>query len=43
MILGGLLAKVVVDTLAKTGVLEQYAIMKEKRKKENVDGHVSGM
>lgn len=43
MILGGLLAKVVVDALAKTGVLEQYELMKEKRKKENVNGHVSGM
>ncbi|QIZ05461.1 ABC transporter ATP-binding protein [Priestia megaterium] len=43
MILGGLLAKVIVDALAKTGVLEQYELMKEKRKKENVDGHVSGM
>jgi energy-coupling factor transport system permease protein len=43
MILGGLLAKVIVDALAKTGVLEQYELMKEKRKKENVDGHISGM
>ncbi|MCU9593826.1 ECF transporter S component [Caldibacillus thermolactis] len=43
MILGGWLAKVVVDTLAKTGVLEQYAIMKEKRKKEDANGHVSGL
>ncbi|PGY04898.1 ECF transporter S component [Bacillus sp. AFS031507] len=43
MILGGLLAKVIVDALAKTGVLEQYELMKEKRKKENVNGHVSGM
>ncbi|MEH7377651.1 ECF transporter S component [Neobacillus drentensis] len=43
MILGGLLAKVIVDALAKTGVLEQYELMKEKRKRENVDGHVSGM
>lgn len=42
-ILGGLLAKVVVDALAKTGVLEQYELMKEKRKKENVNGNVSGM
>jgi energy-coupling factor transport system permease protein len=40
-ILGGWLAKVVVDSLAKTGVLEQYEIMKEKRKRENVN--VSGM
>ncbi|MFP5106829.1 ECF transporter S component [Neobacillus sp. C211] len=43
MILGGLLAKVIVDALAKTGVLEQYELMKEKRKRENVDGHISGM
>jgi energy-coupling factor transport system permease protein len=43
MILGGWLAKVVVDTLAKTGVLEQYEIMKEKRKRENINGNVSGM
>lgn len=43
MILGGLFAKVIVDALAKTGVLEQYELMKEKRKRENVDGHVSGM
>jgi energy-coupling factor transport system permease protein len=43
MILGGWLAKVVVDLLAKTGVLEQYEIMKEKRKRENVNGHVSGL
>lgn len=43
MILGGYLAKVVVDALAKTGVLEQYELMKEKRKRENVNGHVSGM
>lgn len=33
MILGGCLAKVVVDALSKTGVLNQYAIMKEKRNK----------
>ncbi|WML48294.1 ECF transporter S component [Neobacillus sp. PS3-34] len=43
IILGGLLAKVVVDSLAKTGVLEQYEIMKEKRKKEDVNGNASGM
>jgi energy-coupling factor transport system permease protein len=43
MILGGGLAKVVVDALAKTGVLEQYELMKEKRKRENVNGNVSGM
>ena len=43
IILGGGLAKVVVDSLAKTGVLEQYELMKEKRKRENVNGHVSGL
>lgn len=43
MILGGLLAKVVVDALAKTGVLEQYEIMKEKRKREIGNENVSGM
>jgi energy-coupling factor transport system permease protein len=43
MILGGWLAKVVVDVLAKTGVLEQYEIMKEKRKRENKHEHVSGL
>lgn len=43
IILGGLLAKVVVDSLAKTGVLEQYEVMKEKRKKEDVNGNASGM
>ncbi|WML43923.1 ECF transporter S component [Neobacillus sp. PS3-40] len=42
-ILGGWLAKVVVDSHAKTGVLEQYEIMKEKRKRENVNVNVSGM
>ena len=41
MILGGWLAKVIVDALAKTGVLEQYEMMKEKRKRENIN--VSGM
>jgi len=41
MILGGWLAKVVVDALANTGVLEQYELMKEKRKKDNVN--VSGL
>jgi energy-coupling factor transport system substrate-specific component len=41
IILGGWLAKVVVDSLAKTGVLEQYEMMKEKRKRENLN--VSGM
>ena len=43
IILGGWLAKVVVDSLAKTGVLEQYEIMKEKRKRENINGNVSGL
>ncbi|MED3625138.1 ECF transporter S component [Neobacillus thermocopriae] len=43
IILGGWLAKVVVDALAKTGVLEQYAIMKERRKKGDINGHVSGL
>lgn len=43
VILGGCLAKVVVDSLAKTGVLEQYEIMKDKRKKEELNGNVSGM
>jgi energy-coupling factor transport system substrate-specific component len=43
VILGGYLAKVVVDSLAKTGVLEQYEIMKERRKKEDIHGNVSGM
>jgi len=43
VILGGCLAKVVVDSLAKTGVLEQYEMMKEKRKKEDINGNVSGM
>ncbi|WP_210364277.1 ECF transporter S component [Bacillus sp. REN3] len=41
IILGGWLAKVIVDSLAKTGVLEQYEIMKEKRKRENI--HATGM
>ncbi|WP_163183107.1 ECF transporter S component [Neobacillus sedimentimangrovi] len=43
IILGGWLAKVVVDALTKTGVLEQYAIMKERRKKGDINGHVSGL
>jgi energy-coupling factor transport system substrate-specific component len=43
IILGGWLAKVVVNSLAKTGVLDQYEIMREKRKKENLNGNVSGM
>ncbi|WP_040205859.1 ECF transporter S component [Neobacillus jeddahensis] len=43
ILLGGWLAKVVVDALAKTGVLEQYEIMKIKRKRENNHGNVSGV
>lgn len=43
MVLGGWLAKTVVDALAKTGVLEQYEMMKQRRKREHADGNVSGM
>ncbi|WP_110926274.1 ECF transporter S component [Bacillus massiliglaciei] len=43
IVLGGLLAKTVVDSLAKTGVLDQYEIMKEKRKKAHVNGNAAGM
>ncbi|MGJ7911087.1 ECF transporter S component [Neobacillus sp. LXY-1] len=43
IILGGWLAKVIVDALARTGVLEQYALMKEKRKKDDIHGKISGM
>jgi energy-coupling factor transport system substrate-specific component len=43
IILGGWLAKIVVDSLTKTGVLEQYEIMKQKRKREGANGNVSGM
>lgn len=42
-ILGGWLGKVVVDALAKTGVLEQYEIMKQTRKKGEINGNVSRM
>ncbi|MGE7168388.1 ECF transporter S component [Bacillus altitudinis] len=41
MLLGGCLAKVVVDALSKTGVLNQYAIMKEKRSKGDQHGFIS--
>ncbi|MEK9197061.1 ECF transporter S component [Ureibacillus sp. 179-F W5.1 NHS] len=40
-ILGGWLGKVVVDALAKTGVLEQYEIMKQTRKKGEINENVS--
>ncbi|MFT4416637.1 ECF transporter S component [Fredinandcohnia humi] len=43
IILGGWLAKVIVDALAKTGVLEQYELMKEKRKKDDIHGNISRM
>ncbi|WML38141.1 ECF transporter S component [Neobacillus sp. OS1-2] len=43
VILGGCLAKIVVESLAKTGVLDQYEIMKERRKKSHADEYVSGM
>ncbi|WP_018665074.1 ECF transporter S component [Heyndrickxia acidiproducens] len=43
IILGGWLAKVVVDALAKTGVLDQYELMKEKRKKDDIHGNIVGM
>ncbi|MBD8025997.1 ECF transporter S component [Ureibacillus sp. Re31] len=42
-ILGGWLGKVVVDALAKTGVLEQYEIMKQTRKKGEINGNISRM
>lgn len=42
-ILGGWLGKVVVDALAKTGVLEQYEIMKQTRKKGEIYGNISRM
>ena len=41
MLLGGCLAKVVVDALSKTGVLNQYAVMKEKRSKGDQHGFIS--
>jgi len=43
IILGGWLAKVVVDALAKTGVLDQYEVMKAKRKKDEIHGNLSGL
>ncbi|MBO0959674.1 ECF transporter S component [Neobacillus sp. MM2021_6] len=43
IILGGCLAKIVVESLVKTGVLDQYEIMKERRKKSHADEYVSGM
>ncbi|MGE6630550.1 ECF transporter S component [Bacillus sp. NPDC077027] len=41
VILGGLLAKFVVDALAKTGVLNQYAIMRAQRSKGEQHGFIS--
>ncbi|PKR83454.1 ECF transporter S component [Heyndrickxia camelliae] len=43
IILGGWLAKVIVDGLAKTGVLGQYELMKEKRKRDDIHGNISRM
>ena len=43
IILGGWLAKAVVGALAKTGVLDQYEIMKEQRKKDESNEFVSRM
>lgn len=43
IVLGGCLAKVIVDSLLKAGVLEQYEIMKQKRRRENMDGNVPRM
>ncbi|MCM3567258.1 ECF transporter S component [Neobacillus mesonae] len=43
ILLGGLLAKVVVGSLVKTGVLDQYEIMKERRKQGHADEYVSGL
>ncbi|OLO17847.1 ABC transporter ATP-binding protein, partial [Bacillus licheniformis] len=37
------LAKAVVEALAKTGVLNQYEIMKEHRKKDDADAFISRM
>lgn len=37
MILGGWLAKIIVEALCKTGVLDQYEIMKVRRKKGNAN------
>ncbi|MFD1992165.1 ECF transporter S component [Paenibacillus nicotianae] len=41
MILGGWLAKIIVEALCKTGVLDQYEIMKVRRKKGNANGIAS--
>ncbi|MFZ7942860.1 ECF transporter S component [Neobacillus sp. 19] len=43
IVLGGCLAKFVVESLAKTGVLDQYEIMKVRRKQGHADANVSGM
>jgi energy-coupling factor transport system substrate-specific component len=43
MILGGCLAKIVVEALCKTGVLDQYEIMKARRKKGKPNGIASGV
>ncbi|MEC1259014.1 ECF transporter S component [Bacillus swezeyi] len=43
IILGGWLAKAVVGALAKTGVLDQYEIMKEHRKKDESNEFISRM
>lgn len=43
MVLGGWLAKVIVEALCKTGVLDQYEIMKARRKKGNPNGIASGV
>lgn len=43
MILGGWLAKAVVGALAKTGVLDQYDMMKEHRKKDESNEFISRM
>jgi len=43
IVLGGWLAKAVVEALAKTGVLNQYEIMKEHRKKDDADAFISRM
>lgn len=43
IILGGWLAKAVVDALSKTGALDQYELMKVKRKKDEYHGNISGM
>lgn len=43
MVLGGWLAKVIVEALCKTGVMDQYEIMKARRKKGNPNGIASGV